>query len=283
VSNFQADNIGATRLEREEKVMTERDTELVGNFEINKDGMVTRREVLLMGALAAGTVAAASSGVEARTVSALQTASPAEPYALRDFTELAGKKMEGLSQNQIEQHLKLYKGYVGKANEIHNKLKDVDITTANATYSPLRELLMEYSYAVNGVVYHEFYFGNLGGKGGEPTGELKSAIEERWGSYAKFCDYLKAAGKSMRGWVVLGYNTRGAHLDFFGLDLHNMWSPASTIPVLVLDVYEHAYMIDYGIDRAKYLDAFVKNLDWEAVASRLAATRNHLTGLDATT
>ena len=67
---------------------------------------------------------------------------------------------------------------------------------------------MEQSYAVNGAVYHEYYFGNLGGKGGEPTGELKSALEERWGSMDKFMDYLKAAGKSMRGWVVIGFNTR---------------------------------------------------------------------------
>jgi superoxide dismutase, Fe-Mn family len=263
--------------------MTERHTEVVGNFKIDDEGMVTRREVLMMGALAAGSVVATASAADARTVSALQTASPAEPYALRDFGELVAKKLDGISQNQIEQHLKLYKGYVGKANEIHNKLKDVDITTANATYSPLRELLMEYSYAVNGVVYHELYFGNLGGKGGEPTGELKSALDERWGSYAKFADYLKGAGKSMRGWVVVGYNTRGAHIDFFGLDLHNMWSPAATIPLLVLDVYEHAYMIDYGIDRGKYLEAFLKNLDWDVVSARFAATRNHLTGLDATT
>lgn len=178
--------------------------------------------------------------------------------------------------------MKLYKGYVGKANEIHNKLKEVDITTANATYSPLRELLMEYSYALNGAVYHEYYFGNIGGKGGEPGGDLKAAFDERWGSFAKFSDYLKAAGKSMRGWVVVAYNTRGAHLDFFGLDMHNMWSPASTIPLLVLDVYEHAYMIDYGIDRAKYLDAFVKNIDWDVVAKRFTSVRNHPSGLDAT-
>jgi len=262
--------------------MRERDSELIGNFEVNKEGMVTRREVLLMGALAAGAVAAVTPAAEGRTVSALQTASPAEPYVQRDFAELSAKKMEGLSASQIEQHLKLYKGYVGKANEIHNKLKDVDITTANATYSPLRELLMEYSYAVNGVIYHEYYFGNLGGKGGEPTGELKNALDERFGGYAKLMDFLKASGKSMRGWVVLGYNTRGAHMDFFGLDMHNMWSPAGVIPLLVLDVYEHAYMIDYGIDRAKYLDAFVKNLDWDVVATRFAETRHHVSGLDST-
>src|SRR5262249_32192388 len=149
-----------------------------------------------MGAIAAGSVLAAGE------VKAAVTPTATEPYVARDFSELVNKKLDGLSQSQIEQHLKLYKGYVGKSNEIFNKLKDVDITTANATYSPVRELLLEQSYATNGVIYHEYYFGNLGGKGGEPTGDLKAALDERWGSTGKFVDFFKAAGKSMRGWVI---------------------------------------------------------------------------------
>lgn len=248
--------------------------ELVGNFEVVEGEFVTRREVLLMGALAAGTVIG--------TDSAIANPAIAEPYKAREFSELVNKKMIGLSSSQIEQHLKLYKGYITKANEINQKLKDADTQGANVTYSPLRELLVEESFAVNGVIYHEYYFGNLGGKGGQPGGDLASALDERWGNYGKFMDYLKAAGKCMRGWVVIGYNTRAGHLDAFGLDTHNMWSPANVVPILVLDVYEHAYMIDYGIDRGKYLDAFVKNLDWEIVSKRLALSQKHPTGLDST-
>jgi superoxide dismutase, Fe-Mn family len=251
----------------------------IDNFQVSGKDSLTRRDVLIMGALAAGSAVVSLPGAKAAVADGAAT----EPYVARDFTNLVNKKMDGLSPSQIEQHLKLYQGYVKKANEIYNKLKDVDITSANATYSPLRELLMEQSYAVNGAVYHEFYFGNLGGKGGEPTGELRSALEERWGSMDKFMDYLKAAGKSMRGWVVIGFNTRGGHLDAFGLDTHNMWSPISTIPVVVLDVYEHAYMVDYGIDRSKYLDAFLKNLDWDIVAKRLTAAQRFPIGLEATT
>jgi Fe-Mn family superoxide dismutase len=258
--------------------MKSKTSELIGNFEVSEAGVVTRREMLIMGAIAAGSVAGASAAQAAVTT----PPSAGEPYAAKDFSDLVSKKMDGLSASQIEQHLKLYQGYVKKANEIYNKLKDVDITSANATYSPLRELLMEQSYAVNGVIYHEFYFGNLGGRGGEPTGELKSALEDRWGTTGKFMDYLKAAGKSMRGWVVIGYNTRAGHLDAFGLDMHNMWSPANTVPLLVLDVYEHAYMIDYGIERPKYLDAFVKNLDWDVVGKRFTAAKAHPCGLDTT-
>jgi superoxide dismutase, Fe-Mn family len=257
--------------------MTGQKNELIGNFEIAEGGVVSRRDVLLMGAIAAGTVLAAGE------VKAAVTPTATEPYVARDFSELVSKKLDGLSQSQIEQHLKLYKGYIGKSNEIFNKLKEVDITTANATYSPLRELLLEQSYAVNGAIYHEYYFGNLGGKGGDPSGDLKAALDERWGTTGKFIDFFKAAGKSMRGWVVVGYNTRGGHLDFFGLDMHNMWVPANMVPIVVLDVYEHAYMVDYGIDRAKYLDAFFKIVDWDVVAKRLSLAHKHASGLDSTT
>lgn len=147
----------------------------------------------------------------------------------------------------------------------------MDIASANPTYSPLRELLVEQSYALNGAIYHEYYFSNLGGKGGEPIGELQAALNERFGNYSKFADYLKAAGKSMRGWVIVGYNTRINRIDTFGLDLHNVFTPTNIVPVLVLDVYEHAYMVDYGIDRVKYLDAFMQNIDWEIANKRFAA------------
>jgi Fe-Mn family superoxide dismutase len=259
--------------------MTSKDREIIGNYEVTDSGVMTRREVLLMGAIAAGSLVATAPALAEPQVAA-STPGKAEPYVAKDFSHLT-KGMAGLSASQVEQHLKLYKGYIDKSNLIYTKLKEVDLAGANPTYSPLREILVEESYAVNGAIYHELYFGNLGGKGGEPTGDLKAAIDERWGT-GKFMDFLKAAGKSMRGWVVVGYNTRGGHLSAFGLDMHNMWAPANLVPILVLDVYEHAYMIDYGIDRGKYLEAFINNLDWDVVAKRFSTTRNHPTGLDST-
>lgn len=260
--------------------------EIIGNYEISEGKLASRREVLLMGALAAG----------AALGSSVASASAAEPAKVivgagdikeKDFSALLNKKMDGLSSNQIEQHLKLYKGYVVKTKEISDALNSADLLKAtpapNATYAPLRELLMEQSYAQNGVVYHELYFGNLGGAGGEPTGDLKSAVEARWGNTAKFMDYLKAAGKCMRGWVIMGWNTRDGSLQTYGLDMHNMWSPANVIPIVVLDVYEHAYMIDYGINRGNYLDAFVKNLDWNVCAKRFDIARKQTYGPESST
>lgn len=259
--------------------MTFMNRETIGNFEVVDKEVITRREVLLMGAMAAGSLVAINP-VQAQ--SAVLPGKPGESFIAKDFSGLAAKKMSGLSSNQIEQHLKLYKGYVGKINEIESKLKDVDVSVANATYAPLRELLVEQSYALNGVVYHELYFSNLGGNGGEPQAAVRSAIEESWGTVGKFMDYIKAAGKCMRGWVIVGYNTRGGHLHCYGLDMHNMFVPANVIPILVLDVYEHAYMIDYGIDRGKYLDAFVANLDWDVVAKRFATAVKHPAGESST-
>ncbi len=249
---------------------------LINETEAQNQSELTRRDVLLMGAVTASTLFTSKAVAKAASqASIVDTSSSAEPYIAKDFAHLLSKKLEGLSQSQISQHLKLYQGYVKKANEIHRKLKDVDLVSANPTYSPLRELLVEQSYALNGAIYHEYYFANLGGKGGEATGDLRAALDDRFGNWSKFADYLKAAGKSMRGWVIVGYNTRINRIETFGLDLHNVYTPANIVPILVLDVYEHAYMVDYGIDRAKYLDAFMQNIDWEIAAKRfMAAIKN---------
>jgi Fe-Mn family superoxide dismutase len=261
--------------------------ELIGNFEVSQGELKTRREVLLMGALAAGSMmatgAAAADNLK-EAAATLPVAKPGQPLAAKDFSHLLSKPMEGLSPKQIEPHLKLYQGYVAKTNEIQSALNTVDLNTPapNATYHPLRELLMEQSYALNGVVYHELYFGNLGGGGGEPSGDLRNAIEARWGSLGKFMDFFKASGKCMRGWVIVGWNTRDGQLHAYGLDLHNMWVPANVVPVVVLDVYEHAYMIDYGINRGAYLDAFLNNVDWNVCNRRLEHARKHPSGPEAT-
>lgn len=271
--------------------MTSEKKEVIGNFEIVEGKLKTRREVLLMGALAAGGVIAtkAADAAESKKRAVSNSVTPvmvakASPVVAKDYSNLLTKPMEGLSPKQIEPHLKLYAGYVAKTNELEGLLTSVDpnVPSPNATYHPLREILMEQSYALNGVVYHELYFGNLGGAGGEPTGDLRNAVEGRFGSMGKFMDFFKASGKCMRGWVIIGWNTRDASVQAYGLDLHNMWVPANVIPIVVLDVYEHAYMIEYGTNRAAYLDAFLKNVDWTVCAKRFEQARRHPAGPDST-
>ena len=184
-------------------------------------------------------------------------------------------ELTGISKKTMEiHHGKLYTGYVNKRNEIEEKLKNVDLASANQTYSDLRALKVEETFAGNGVVLHEAYFGVLGGKGERPSGTLLSAIEKEWDSYEKWEAEFKATGMAVRGWVVLAYDTNDGRLHNYVGDAHNQGGMWGAIPILVLDVYEHAYFIDYGSDRKIYIEDYMKNVNWkaaEAVYSKFAA------------
>ncbi|MHB0870601.1 MAG: superoxide dismutase [Chloroflexota bacterium] len=176
-------------------------------------------------------------------------------------------EMDGISRRQIEEHYTLYQGYVNKTNEIRSKLGAVDLSKANQTYSDVRELKVELSFAWNGVKLHELYFENLGGKGGWPEGMLLQALEGSFGSFDRWVDDLKASAMSARGWVVVALDEDGKIYNYVA-DAHNSYGIWKAIPLVVLDTYEHAYMIDYGVKRPPYVDAFLKNLNWEPVAER---------------
>ena len=178
-------------------------------------------------------------------------------------------QLNGISRRQIEEHYTLYQGYVNKTNEIRSKLEAVDRSKANQTFSEVRELKVELSFAWNGVKLHEAYFDNLGGGGGKPTGKLLQAIETNFGSYESWLEDLKASGLSARGWVVDAWDQDDGRIYNYVADAHNSHGIWRAVPLLVLDTYEHAYMIDYGVKRAPYIDAFVNNINWEAVVKRL--------------
>jgi Fe-Mn family superoxide dismutase len=180
--------------------------------------------------------------------------------------------LDGISDNQISQHRDiLYKGYVAKLNEIEEKLKAVNIATANQIQSDLRALKSDETFALNGVVLHELYFENLGGAGSKPDGGVKDLIERDFGSTDKFIAEFKACGMAARGWVVAAFSVYDMKLHTYCLDTHNYNVPVAAIPLLVMDVYEHAYVIDYGVKRPPYIEAFVKNIDWAVVARRHAS------------
>ncbi len=179
-------------------------------------------------------------------------------------------KLDGISENQISQHRDiLYAGYVNKLNEIEEKLKNVDISKANQTFSDLRALKADETFALNGVILHELYFENLGGRNMKPKGKLSDLIAREFGSFEKWSDNFKACGMAARGWVILGLNAYDGKLHNYCLDTHNFNVPVNVIPLLVMDVYEHAYTIDFGVKRQPYIDAFMKNLEWNRCAERL--------------
>ncbi|HEY4497716.1 MAG TPA: Fe-Mn family superoxide dismutase [Candidatus Paceibacterota bacterium] len=191
-----------------------------------------------------------------------------EPKPLK-YTEL-----DGLSERQLKEHHDvLYAGYVKKVNEIEEKLKNVDISTANATYSDLRELKMEETFAVNGVKLHEGYFDNMN-KIDKPglsilNGKVGKLIEHDFGLYEVWEKEFKAMGLCARGWVVLGYDLDEKKLKNILCDSHNQGGVWNMIALLIMDVYEHAYFIDYATGRKAYIEAFFKNIDWEEVNRRI--------------
>lgn len=178
--------------------------------------------------------------------------------------------IEGISLSQLKQHYELYEGYVNKLNEIWDILDErKEIKDANSTYSKMRSLQLGQSYALNGVKLHELYFENLGGNKNKPFGKVLDTIEHEFGSYDFFSERFKNVGSSVRGWVVLAIDSKDNKLHIFGSDAHDVGSIWIAHPILVMDVYEHAYMIDFGIDRKKYMDIFMKNINWNVVNNRL--------------
>lgn len=181
---------------------------------------------------------------------------------MKDVKPLNYEKLDGLSERQLKEHHDvLYGGYITKWNQIQEMLESADKSQANATYSEIRELKTEQSFALDAIKLHEAYFAGLGGSG-TPEGDVLEMINEDFGSFGNWQNDFTACGISARGWVILSYDLDENKLFNFTCDAHNHGGIWSNIPILVLDVYEHAYMIDYGVDRKSYLQAYFKNIDW---------------------
>ncbi|HEX9016155.1 MAG TPA: superoxide dismutase [Chloroflexota bacterium] len=180
-------------------------------------------------------------------------------------------ELDGISKRTMDEHYVLYQGYVNKTNEISGKLEGVDLSTANQTFSDVRELAVEMSFALGGLKNHELYFSNLGGKGGKPDGRILELLERDFGSFEGFQAQMKAYGLGGRGWVWLAYDYMDDRLHNYIGDAQNSYPIWDATPVLALDVYEHAYYLDYGTKRAGYIDAFFRNVDWADVSRRLAS------------
>ncbi len=177
------------------------------------------------------------------------------------------KEIKGISKETMEGHYKLYQGYVKKANEIEEKLAyvDRDPAKANQVYSEIRGLKVEYSFAVGGVKNHELYFGHLGGDGAAPTGKLAELINRDFGSFEDWKVDMKATGIAARGWAWLAFDYQNNKLFNYLGDAQNTYPVWNCMPLVALDVYEHAYWGDFGTARADYIDAFFENLNWQFV------------------
>jgi Fe-Mn family superoxide dismutase len=173
-----------------------------------------------------------------------------------------GKSLDGISAKTMEEHYKLYQGYINKYNEVMERLEAADRSKANQVFSDVRSLKVDLTFAIGGVKNHEIYFAHLGGQGGDPGPALKAEIEKWFGSMDAWRADLKATGIASRGWAWLAWDWDYQYLFNYAGDAQNTFPVWNGTPLIALDVYEHAYYLDYGVARANYIDAFFKNIDW---------------------
>jgi Fe-Mn family superoxide dismutase len=184
--------------------------------------------------------------------------------------------LEGISNETLAMHFKLYEGYVTNTNTLNEKtaalIKDGSLDPANmAAFS---ELKRRYGFEYNGMVLHEYYFDNMQKQGtGDPDGRTSfaTATEKSFGGYDVWKADFTSVGK-MRGvgWAITNQDPSTGELSNHWISLHEEGNVAGYTPILVMDVWEHAFIKDYApADRPKYIEAFFSNINWDAVNGRL--------------
>ena len=187
--------------------------------------------------------------------------------------------LKGISAKNIEEHLKLYAGYVKNANLILEKIeeleKDSDPSTPKGQGNVylLGELMRRFSFEYNGMRNHEVYFGQLEGgtKALSTSSSLKKAIEKEWGSFDGWLQSFKSLAMTRGiGWAMLWYDPRDNHLLMSWIDEQHLGQLNGCAIILALDMWEHSYIADYQPSGKKqYIEDFFANLNWEVVEKRL--------------
>lgn len=189
-------------------------------------------------------------------------------YTAQDYAKLIG--MAGFSETLLKNHFTLYQGYVTNTNKVLETL-DLMLKEGKTAVPEFAELKRRLGWEFNGMRLHELYFANLGGNGQlNPGGKLAKRLIDNFGSLDAWEKDFRAVG-AMRGigWAVLYEDSATGRLINFWVNEHDVAHPAGCAPLLIMDVFEHAYMIDYGLKRADYIEAFFKNIDWSAAEARL--------------
>lgn len=198
-------------------------------------------------------------------------------YKPRHF-DLSGLK--GISDATLEQHFNLYAGYVTQTNKLLEQLAELSGNAGAdekriAVFSALKRRL---GFEYNGMVLHELYFANLrrhGERGPARGAAFRAAAEQSWGSYQRWeADFMAVGRMRGVGWAICCQDPATGSLANHWVELHESGHLSGFVPVLVMDVWEHAFMLDYAVkDRPKYIEAFLSNVDWRAVDLRLSRRR----------
>jgi len=240
----------------------------------NEANELSRRQLLIAGA---GVGASALIGLPTISMAAIpEVRLKMEPKLVKVPTEADIQKAfntasKGISEATHKAHLGLWQGYANKTNEIRKALAelDTDPAKANQIYSQTRALKVNYGFAYGGYLNHNVYFDIIGGDGGPATGDVATLINDAYGTFEKWAADLKSTAISGRGWAYLGYDHEEERVFNYIGDGQDTFPAWNNTLILALDVYEHAYFLDFQTARAKYIDAFFHTIDWNAVNARL--------------
>ena len=195
-------------------------------------------------------------------------------YKPREFN-LGG--LTGISDETLEMHFKLYEGYVKATNDLTARIGEIlaDGKVDQEEMPAYSELTRRLGFEYNGMVLHEYYFGNMKRQGGGEAsrGAFRDAVERSFPSFDIWKTDFTSVGK-MRGvgWAICYLDPANGHVSNHWIELHETGNVAGFVPLLVMDVWEHAYLLDYKpADRPKYIEAFMANVDWNVVENRISA------------
>ncbi len=182
-------------------------------------------------------------------------------------------EMDTISGDTMTEQQQIYERFVTRYNDIVTVLGQVKRAPehSSSTYSPLRVLKVELTFALGGVRNHELYFKQLGGNGDKPTGELAKQIDQWFGSFDEWYNDMLCTALTSRGWAWLAWDRDGQQLVNCAGDTNNLYPIWNAAPLIAIDMYEHAYFLDFKQDRQKYVEAFLACLDWQVIEERFAA------------
>ncbi|MBI5140370.1 MAG: superoxide dismutase [Candidatus Vogelbacteria bacterium] len=182
--------------------------------------------------------------------------------------------LRGLSDKQISEHLKLYSGYVKNVNGLAEKLDPMQ-KMENADAYTIAELRRRLGFEFNGMRLHEYYFENLGGNNQSPESDLAKMVESQYGTPDNWSKEFKTAGMARGiGWVILYYDPEIKKLHNVWITDHEVGHLAGLPIILAMDVWEHAYLLDYlPSQKREYIEAFFSNINWKVAEERFAKVR----------
>lgn len=188
-------------------------------------------------------------------------------YQVQNYSDLLG--IQGFSEKLLKNHFTLYNGYAENANEMMESLECL-LAEGQSEITEVAGLKQRMDRELDSMRLHELYFENLGGRSGiSHVSPLMKKIEENFGSYQAWEEDFKATASIQGvGWAMLCQDNSNGTLNNFWIDEHHIGHSVDRTPLLVLDAWEHSYMLDYGLKRTDYIETFLKNIDWDVVDRR---------------